>query len=129
MPVTIKGLDALRRNIDKVGAQTETVIIERAVILGSEVLQGSMSMRAPVRTGRLAGAIEVEVQRRVRRGAVVTRIGPSREGFYAKFIEFGTRFMAAQPFMRPAIDEDGPRAVTLMQDVVRQQTERIPMAK
>lgn len=29
-------------------------------------------------------------------------VGPVRSAFYGKFLEFGTRFMAPRPFMRPA---------------------------
>lgn len=50
----------------------------------------------------------------VRTGFLRSTIGWRREGntviifvraFYARFIEFGTRFSSAQPFMRPAFAE------------------------
>jgi len=32
-------------------------------------------------------------------------VGPEKAAFYALFLEFGTEFQAAQPFMRPAFEE------------------------
>lgn len=60
-------------------------------------------MFAPVDTGRLRQSIEHKM------------IGPLEgEVFtpteYAPFIEYGTRNMSAQPFMRPALDEMSKRA-------------------
>ncbi len=55
---------------------------------------------APVDTGRL-------------RSSITSRLGSDSQGVvgivgtnvsYAAFVEFGTRYMAAQPFLRPALD-------------------------
>jgi HK97 gp10 family phage protein len=31
-------------------------------------------------------------------------VGPEKDGFYAMYSEFGTRYQAKKPFMRPAAD-------------------------
>jgi HK97 gp10 family phage protein len=33
-------------------------------------------------------------------------VGPSRGGFYGSFLELGTKFIQARPFVRPAFDEN-----------------------
>lgn len=38
--------------------------------------------------------------------------------FYAHLVEFGTRFMAAQPFMRPGFDSARPAAMNRIRSVV-----------
>ena len=55
---------------------------------------------APVDTGALKASIEAERISRRR-----WEVGPSVEIHYAGYQEFGTRFMPAQPYMRPALDD------------------------
>lgn len=42
------------------------------------------------------------------------KIGPTTE--YAPFIEFGTRFMAARPYMIPALEQEAPRFKEALSD-------------
>lgn len=50
----------------------------------------------PVDSGNLRGSINTEERQEV--GTVGTAV------VYAIYVEYGTRFMDAQPFMRPAVD-------------------------
>lgn len=60
----------------------------------------SAAIRAcPVDTGRLRSSITHDLERDAR--GLVGFVGTSVE--YAIHLEFGTRFMAAQPFLRPAL--------------------------
>lgn len=43
-------------------------------------------------------------------------IGPARKFFYGRFLEYGTRYMDAQPFMRPAFDQHIDDALKLAAD-------------
>jgi HK97 gp10 family phage protein len=52
---------------------------------------------APVRTGHLRSSIYAKIQE------WVAEIGA--EATYAMFVEFGTRYMQAQPYLYPAIQE------------------------
>lgn len=58
-------------------------------------IQNYARLLAPVDTGRLRSSITAT------KGDRVVTIGTNVE--YAAFVEFGTRYMAAQPFLRPAI--------------------------
>src|SRR5262245_40226819 len=115
----INGLETLKKNLASIMSAVETRVLIETVTLGAQVIQGSMSLRAPTDTGQLRGDIEIELIPKVRRGQVTAKIGPGKESFYGKFLEFGTKRMAAQPFMRPAVDEDGPRAIQIMNEHVR----------
>lgn len=44
----------------------------------------------------------------------IAKIGPSREGFYGQFQEFGTVDHAAQPFLIPAFEERKAEAVGII---------------
>jgi len=56
---------------------------------------------APVRTGHLRSSIYAKIQE------WVAEIGA--EATYALFVEFGTRYMQARPYLYPAIQEHLPR--------------------
>jgi len=55
----------------------------------------------PVRTGRLQSSIYAKIQ------GWVAEIGA--EAAYAMFVEFGTRYMQARPYLFPAVQEHLPR--------------------
>lgn len=58
--------------------------------------------KAPVDTGRLAASIAAHPAPGPSGGAGVDILADVE---YAQFVEFGTSLMAAQPFLRPALDE------------------------
>jgi len=45
-------------------------------------------------------------------------IGPSTE--YSAFIEFGTRYMRARPFMVPALEDERPRLIEALTQLMRE---------
>ena len=94
MATKIRGLDPLKKNLAKFMNSVEVKVLGDVITAGAEVMQGGMSMRAPVATGALAGEIEIEVNLR-RAGYVLVKVGPSPESFYGIFQEFGTRFHPA----------------------------------
>lgn len=55
----------------------------------------------PVRTGRLRSSIYTTIQK------WTAEVGA--EAAYALFVEFGTRYMKARPFLFPAVNEHLPR--------------------
>jgi len=44
------------------------------------------------------------------------QIGPTTE--YAPFIEFGTRYMSARPFMIPALEKEAPRFEEALEQII-----------
>jgi HK97 gp10 family phage protein len=71
------------------------------VVLGLKVQNGARE-RCPVDTGRLRASIVSSGLEHDAKGAFV-RVGTNV--FYAGFVEFGTRYMAPQPYLRPALLE------------------------
>lgn len=62
--------------------------------------EGLAKLRVPVDTGALKNSIASRVE--IRGDSVVGEVGTNLH--YAPYIEFGTRFSAAQPFLVPAFD-------------------------
>jgi HK97 gp10 family phage protein len=57
-------------------------------------------------TGKMAGSIAVGPVERQGLNRAYVKVGPTKEGWYGRFIEFGTRLLAAMPFLRPARDRN-----------------------
>jgi len=64
----------------------------------------------PVRTGHLRSSIYVKIQE------WVAEIGA--EATYALFVEFGTRYMQAQPYLYPAIQEHLPQLEAIICEAI-----------
>lgn len=116
MSVDIKmnGLDELRNRL-KSFASPEP-IVKNALEKSGEHLRGAIEDSTPVRTGALKAAI---VKGEVMDGKI--QIGPSQQGpaFRAHFLEFGTSKMSAQPFMRPAFEQQKSKIEQIMAEEIR----------
>lgn len=96
-----------RRLAEEVRKALETAIQENA-----DDLQAVARRNAPVRTGFLRDHINV-----VKQGPL--HVDVTSEAPYASFVEFGTRYMAAQPYLMPAIEEVRPRAEDRVRSVLQ----------
>ena len=76
------------------GPEVERELARRAV-----KVEGAAKRLCPVDTGRLRASITHSIDRDGR--GPLAYIGTNVE--YAIFVELGTRFMRAQPFLRPAL--------------------------
>jgi len=99
-----------------VGSGTRKKVNEELVKLGFRIVRNA-KRRTPVDTGRLRSSIHFvdntgvlyspggDVQP-LKKPSIkgVIRIGTNVK--YAEYVEFGTRNQSAQPFLRPAIDEE-----------------------
>lgn len=85
--------------------------MDRACAFAADLAQA----RAPVRTGKLFASIAYEVS--ARGNVVEGRVGTLRkQAFYAYFVEMGTKSTPAQPFLRPAVFENGEEIVRLISE-------------
>jgi HK97 gp10 family phage protein len=57
-------------------------------------------------TGRLADSVAVGPVERKGIHTFFVKVGPTKEGWYGRFVEFGTRLLGAMPFLRPARDRN-----------------------
>lgn len=86
---------SLRRAVGALEIDT----VEKLEALGLEA-QNAARRYCPVDTGRLRSSIRSSGAKRDARGWVVT-VGTNVE--YAAYVEFGTRRMRAQPYLRPGV--------------------------
>ena len=74
-----------------------------------------------VDTGEGRKGIILRSRRGDRRDEVIVAVGPSTRVFYLFFLEFGTRFMRAFPWLRPAFDAMKEKAARVVMDRVWQE--------
>lgn len=118
--------------------------MRKAVLAGSYVVRDAARAKAPVWTGRLQAAIITKYIPEQSKAGTVTYFVLAKSGkkfsqqsfmqrgfdmtnwratktkvvgldaFYWRFVEFGTYKMPAQPFLRPAFDENRDRALGMI---------------
>lgn len=77
--------------------------VKEGVQATASAIAADAAFHAPRRTGRLAASISTE--RAVRAGQESQTVRVITRVFYARFVEFGTRYMTPEPFLRPAANK------------------------
>lgn len=110
--IEIEGLKELQKQLKKNADLSDVKFIVRQN--GSE-LQRKMKKKADFHghyewkkgAGKVfkkpTGTTKRSIGLEIKDGGMTAEVGPETE--YAEYLEFGTRFMEAQPFAQPALDE------------------------
>lgn len=97
----IRWTDTISQNIDRLRSSVAADILEQAAQRGATIVRDAAAAAAPRRTGKLANSIIMETRQKTHTRCRVA-VGPHKEVFYGWFVEFGTKNMAARPFLTPA---------------------------
>lgn len=123
--MAIIGLDNLKSELLKISKAVHDEVLPEAIGAAAEVIKTEMELKAPKLTGFLSMHIQRQkVQSKALTGSQVIgeRVGPSKEAFYALFLEYGhvaagrggkptsMERKGKRPFIRPTADEAGERA-------------------
>lgn len=98
MGIEIKGAEKLAKKLKK---NCDMGMVKKVVRYHGAALQRRAMRTVPVDTGNLERSIGLEVTD----GGMTATVKPTAE--YAPYVEYGTRFMNAQPYMRPSLEEQG----------------------
>jgi HK97 gp10 family phage protein len=104
MSELVHGIAKTKAALEKVSLEIRAAAPASAKA-GGEVLAHDMAARAPRRTGRLAASIVAESD------GDTTHVGATVP--YARFVEFGTVYMAAQSFETDAAEQPGSVAAAV----------------
>ena len=96
--VTVDGGDELRRNLARLAGEQRRQAQRDGLEAGARIVETHSKILCPVDTGFLRNSIQVDD---VTEAEAI--IAPHTD--YAEHVEFGTERQAAQPYMRPALDE------------------------
>ncbi|MEM2281817.1 MAG: HK97 gp10 family phage protein [Candidatus Bathyarchaeia archaeon] len=103
--ITMEGAENLQQALRRLDDAMQHNIQENLERWAVEVHEYAKIL-APARTGRLRSSIYSKAS------GWTVEVGASAE--YAAYVEFGTRYMQAKPFLRPAIEEHLPVLETLI---------------
>lgn len=119
--IKIEGLDELEKHLKKGasmnlvkqtvrrnGAELQKKIVEKAEFRGH--YKGNKFVKP---TGTTKRSVTLEITD----GGFTAESGPTTG--YSPYIEYGTRFMDAQPFVQPALEEQSAKFKSDMQKLVR----------
>ena len=87
--IKLEGMEKLQVKLKK---NVQMSKVKQIVKDNGAALQEAAQRKAPVDTGNL--------KRKIRDGGLTAEVEPTAE--YAAYVEYGTRYMNAQPYMRPS---------------------------
>lgn len=112
--IHVKGLDKLQK------ALKENVTLDdvkRVVSHNGQQMQVKMQTNADFTRGYATGTTKRSIGLEITDGGFTAEVEPGTE--YSPYLEYGTRFMDAQPFVKPAYDEQKAKFKRDMQKLVR----------
>jgi len=113
--VTIKGLKETQREMERIVRELRGGRLLEAMRKATLIVQADAKRKAPVDTGRLRASITPEI--RATPGSGIRGVVGSVV-VYAPYQEFGTKRMAAHPYLYPAFDENKDRIAKIISDAV-----------
>jgi HK97 gp10 family phage protein len=133
--VEIQGLTGVEDALANAGPKLAKKALRKALRAGGQIFIDQAKQRAPVlvkgtpqrRPGELRDSIKGIVKMSPKQESGRITVGPTygkserrdSPGLYGLFVEFGTRYMPAQPYMRPAFDQNARRALDAATEVLR----------
>lgn len=108
--IKLEGMEKLQVKLKK---NVQMSKVKQIVKDNGAALQEAAQRKAPVDTGNLKQNIGLEI----RDGGLTAEVEPTAE--YAAYVEYGTRFMNAQPYMRPSYNQQKEKFKSDMKKLVR----------
>jgi HK97 gp10 family phage protein len=109
--MTVRGGAELQRNLNRLAGAERRQAQRDGLEAGARIVETHSKILCPVDTGFLRNSIQVDSVT-----PIEAIIAPHTD--YAEYVEFGTSRMAAQPYMRPALDEHEGEIVQAVRDTV-----------
>ena len=116
MPIELSGMDELLARLQRT-TQNVAAVKKKALMAGAEIIRDEIKAQAPVDTGFMRDNIVISEKV----GVDVVDVGPSKEVYYAKMIEFGTKKgnkLSPHPFVEPAFLSKRKEALAAMKEVI-----------
>ena len=112
--IKAEGLEELQK---KLKANVTLDDVKKVVRHNGAELQKKIQSKADFTKGYQTGTTKRSVGLEIKDGGLTAESGPETE--YAPYLEYGTRFMEAQPFVRPAFDAQKKEFQNDMKKLVR----------
>lgn len=106
-------MDDVKRVVSKNGERLQAAAQKNAEFKGHWGWKPGVGRTFIKPTGKLKGSIGLEITN----GGLSAEVEPTAE--YAPYVEFGTRYMAAQPYLKPAFEKQYEQFKSDMQKLVK----------
>ena len=110
----IKGLDKLERSLRENVTMND---VKRVVRHNGSEMHKKMQANADFSKGYQTGTTKRSIGLEIKDGGFTAEVAPETE--YSPYLEYGTRFMDAQPFVKPAYNSQKIKFKRDMQKLVR----------
>lgn len=112
--IQVKGLDKLQKALkDNVTLDD----VKRVVRQNGSELQTKMQQNADFTQGYQTGTTKRSIGLEIKDSGFTAEVAPTTE--YSPYLEYGTRFMSAQPFIKPAYEPQKEKFKKDMQRLVK----------
>lgn len=112
--IRIEGLEELQKKLKKNANMDD---VKKVVRHNGSQLQQKIQSKADFKKGYQTGTTKRSVGLEITDGGLTAESGPTTD--YAEYLEFGTRFMEAQPFVKPAMEEQAKKFESDLQKLVK----------
>ena len=112
--IKLEGADKLQKKLKENISMND---VKRVVKNNGSQLQRKIQDNADFTRGYATGTTKRSVSLEIKDGGLSAESGPTTE--YAEYLEYGTRFMDAQPFVKPALETQSKKFYSDMQKLVR----------
>ena len=119
--IKLEGMEKLQVKLKK---NVQMSDVKRVVKANGAALQEAAQRKAPVGTpqstgipGYVGGTLKRSIVLEIRDGGLTAEVEPTAE--YATYVEYGTRFMNAQPYMRPSYNQQKEKFKSDMKTLAR----------
>lgn len=114
MGLTINGLEELE---DALIARMELDQVKEVVCRNGARLQQTMMRNANFVKGYQTGQTKRSIELDILDGGLTAKVAPGTA--YSPYLEYGTRFMEAQPFVKPSLETIRPEFINDLKNLVR----------
>jgi HK97 gp10 family phage protein len=112
--IRIEGLEELQKKLKKNANMDD---VKKVVRHNGSQLQQKIQQKADFKKGYQTGTTKRSVSLEFKDNGLTAESGAATE--YAEYLEFGTRFMEAQPFVKPALEEQSKKFESDLQKLVK----------
>lgn len=112
--IKITGVKELQKRLKKNVTLDD---VKQTIRKNGTELQAKMQEKADFKKGYATGATKNSIRNEMSNGNLTATVGATTD--YSRYLEVGTRFMEAQPFVRPAFEEQLTQFKSDMQKLVK----------
>ena len=112
--IKVTGLDKLQKSLKENVTMDD---VKKVVRTNGSQMQRKMQTNADFKMGYQTGQTKRSIGLEIMDGGMTAEVEPTTE--YSPYLEYGTRFMDAQPFVKPAHNEQKEKFRRDMQKLVR----------